>query len=70
MEDLTRWTWEELEHQERVLSGEIQLIDQQMAELRARMRALQAEADPIRLEMERRRREHADQNPNTQNIGL
>lgn len=63
------WTTDELEAREGQLSTEIQTLDNEIARLREQMRALSAEADPFRVELQRRRREAADRDPRTQTIG-
>lgn len=66
----TDWTMEELLAEDARFAEETNTLDEQLQDIRRQMRDLQQAADPLRLEIQRRRREHADNDPNTQAIGL
>ena len=63
------WTTDELEEHEANISAEIQALDAQIAALRTQMREKAGEVEPVRVELQRRRKERADSDPRTQTIG-
>lgn len=60
---------EELEGEEARLSMEIQALDGEITDLREEMRATSRAVEPVRVELQRRRRNAADSDPRTQTIG-
>lgn len=61
---------EELEAEEARISAEVLSLDVEKRAILEDMRVLQLKADPIRAELQRRRREKADNDPLTQNVGF